>query len=639
MCGIAGELDWRGGRREGSVIAAMIGSLAHRGPEGRTCWFSPDGRLALGHAQLAFFKGAEAQPVSNRRGMISAVCNGEIYNHRELAAQVREAGIECDIRSDVEVIPYLFELHGTRAFAMLRGEFAFALYDAQDRALYLVRDRFGIKPLYYHADGSLLLFASEAKALFADPRLPRALDHASLATKLVGITLPGSTAFSKILEVKPGSYLEAREAGISERPYWSIQWTSPTRREDGETLAREFLGLFDEAVRVRLQGDFPVGVYLSGGIDSSAVLASMQHAGAPSLKAFTIAFDDRALDESRAALATAQRLGVEHHVLRVRNRDIADNFRQSLWHSEIPVINAHGTAKFLLSRAASAHVKAIMTGEGADELFAGYPYFGANAERGQRHGLVRQLADWSRLLWSRQFGTGFLSIPRPRDVAALNRLFGSAPHLGQRALFYARFIRAHLSRDFRRYFSPVGALQRLAEDLRSHQGEPMNLTNVDRYLALKYDLPAYILNFLADRQEMAHSIEGRVPFLDDKVFEFASALGEQALIGAWGGKQLIRRAFAERLPLKTLATRKKIFFAPPRAADEILRSEWAHHLLSREVTEAAGIFDWKRLLTLRAVLAMTPASSGGGAALRSLLILIVSVHGLQDLFVAGGSRS
>ena len=211
--------------------------------------------------------------------------------------------------------------------------------------------------------------------------------------------------------------------------------------------------------------------------------------------------------------------------------------------------------------------------------------------------------------------------------------------MGQRALFYARFIRAHLSRDFRRYFSPVGALQRLAEDLRSHQGEPMTLTNVDRYLALKYDLPAYILNFLADRQEMAHSIEGRVPFLDDKVFEFASALGEQALIGAWGGKQLIRRAFAERLPLKTLATRKKIFFAPPRAADEILRSEWAHHLLSREVTEAAGIFDWKRLLTLRAVLKMTPAASGGGAALRSLLILIVSVHGLQDLFVAGGSRS
>ena len=209
MCGIAGELDWRGGRREGSVIAAMIGSLAHRGPEGRTCWFSPDGKLALGHAQLAFFKGAEAQPVSNRRGMISVVCNGEIYNHRELAAQVREAGIECDIRSDVEVIPYLFELHGTRAFAMLRGEFAFALYDAQDRALYLVRDRFGIKPLYYHAAGSLLLFASEAKALFADPRLPRALDHASLATKLVGITMPGSTAFSKILEVKPGSYLEA----------------------------------------------------------------------------------------------------------------------------------------------------------------------------------------------------------------------------------------------------------------------------------------------------------------------------------------------------------------------------------------------------------------------------------------------
>jgi asparagine synthase (glutamine-hydrolysing) len=639
MCGIAGELDWRGGRREPSAIAAMIRSLAHRGPEGRTSWFSSDGKLALGHAQLSFFKGAEAQPVANRRGTISVVCNGEIYNHRELAQLVRDAGIECDVRSDVEVIPYLFEWRGVGSFALLRGEFAFALYDSQNRSLYLVRDRFGIKPLYYYAAGSLLLFASEAKALFADPRVPRMLDHDSLGTKLVGITLPGSTAFSKIMEVKPGSYLVSSENGASGQPYWSIKWGVPTRRGDGETLSRDFLGVFDEAVRLRLQGDYPVGVYLSGGIDSSAVLASMVHGGAPSLKAFTIAFDDRVLDESRPAFDTASRLGVEHHVLRVRHRDIAENFRQSLWHSEIPVINAHGTAKFLLSRAASSHVKAIMTGEGADELFAGYPYFGANAGSGQRHGAVRQIADWSRLLWSRQFGTGFLSIPRAGDIAALVGLFGSAPHIGQRALFYARFVRPHLSRDFLHCFSPVGALQTLAADLRSHQAEPMTLTNVDRFLALKYDLPAYILNFLADRQEMAHSIEGRVPFLDDNVVEFASALGEEALTGEWGGKRLIRRAFSDRLPAPTLASRKKIFFAPPRAADEILRSEWAHHLLSREVTEAVGIFSWKRLVSLRMVLNVASPRWGAGAALRSLLILIVSVHALHDLFVVGGSRN
>jgi len=145
-------------------------------------------------------------------------------------------------------------------------------------------------------------------------------------------------------------------------------------------------------------------------------------------------------------------------------------------------------------------------------------------------------------------------------------------------------------------------------------------------------------HFLADRQEMAHSIEGRVPFLDDKVFAFASALGEESLIGEWGGKRLIRKAFADRLPQATLASRKKIFFAPPRAADEILRSEWAHHLLSREVTEAVGIFSWTRLQALRVVLKLSSPRLGGGAALRSLLILIVSVHALHDLFVVGGSR-
>jgi asparagine synthase (glutamine-hydrolysing) len=639
MCGIAGEWDWSGVPRAQSVIATMIDTLAHRGPEGRTCWFSPDGKLALAHAQLSFFKGAEAQPVSNRRNTIFVVCNGEIYNYRDLAQVVHRSGISCDFRSDVEVIPYLYELRGLSSFALLRGEFAFALYDSVSQSLYLVRDRFGIKPLYYHSTGSSVVFASEVKALFGNPRVPRILDSASLATKLFGITFPGSTAFSTIREVKPGSYLEVGTTRISEQPYWSLRLEPAERPVDPGALAHNFLDLFDEAVRVRLHGDYPIGAYLSGGIDSSAVLSSMVHSGARSIKAFTVSFEDKLLDEGQAALNTASRLGVEHHILRVRDRDLSENFLHSIWHSEIPVINTHGTAKFLLSRAAHVHVKGIMTGEGADELFAGYPYFAPDERAGRASGIRLQFANWYHLFASRQFASDLLPIPREKDINRLIALFGCAPYLGRRALFYARFIRAQLNRDFLRYFSPLGALQLLAEELRPVKVRTMTPVNVDRFLALTYDLPAYHLNFLADRQEMAHAIEGRVPFLDNNVVAFATALRGEALIGEGAGKTLIRRAFAKRLPPETLISRKKIFLSPPTAVDDIFRSEWAYHLLSRAVTDAVGVFDWRKLTLLRTGLKVIPASSGAGTALRTALTLIVSLHALHHLFIVGRSRS
>jgi asparagine synthase (glutamine-hydrolysing) len=639
MCGIAGEWDWSGGRREQSVIAAMIDSLAHRGPEGQTCWFNSDGNLALACARLSFFDGAKTQPASNGRNSIFVVCNGEIYNHRELAGLIRQSGVDLDIHSDIEIIPYLYELRGSSSFALLRGEFAFALYDGEKRCLYLVRDRFGIKPLYYHPAATSILFASEIKALFTNPRVARKLDHASIATKLFGITHPGDTSFSTIREVKPGSYLEVSATKICEQPYWSPSLVDTGPPRDLRELAHDFLEIFDEAVRVRLHGDYPIGVYLSGGIDSSAVLASMVHGGAKSLKAFTINFENRRFDESREALNTASRLGVEHHLVRVRNRDIAENFLHSIWHCEIPVINSHGTSKFILSRAASAHVKGIMTGEGGDELFAGYPYFGANDTAYNRIGSREKLAGWWHLFGSGQLLTGFLPIPREKDLDRLRALFGCAPYLGRRALFYARLIRRLLSSEFLRYFSPLDALESVRQELGSAKIGALTPMNMDRLLALKYDLPAYILNFLADREEMAHSIEGRVPFLDNNVVAFATALRDASLIGEAAGKKLIRVAFAERLPPETLSSRKKIFLAPPAAVDEILRSEWAHHMLARTVTDAVGVFDWRKLAWLRTGVKVTPAHSGAGTAMRALLIFAISLHALHELFIVGRSRS
>jgi asparagine synthase (glutamine-hydrolysing) len=455
---------------------------------------------------------------------------------------------------------------------------------------------------------------------------------------LFGVTAPGNTAFLSIREVKPASYLQVTATKISEHPYWTLRLEKREPPTDAASLSRDFLDCFDEAVRVRLHGDYPIGVYLSAGVDSSAVLASMVHAGATSLRAFTVKFEDKWLDESPAAMQTASHLGVEHHVVRVRDRDVADNFLQSIWHSEIPVINCHGTAKFILSRAASAHVKAVMTGEGADELFGGYAYFGAKNGTGKQSGIRQQIANWRRLIGSREFVSSFLSVAREKDGNRLRALFACTPHLGLRALFYGRLIRPFLSRDFLPYFSPLGALEQIRQNLEFTAVPAMTQMNVDRFLALRYDLPAYLLNFLADREEMAHSIEGRVPFLDDNVVAFAAGLCDEALVGNAAGKKLVRTAFAERLPQQALISRKKIFLTPPSAVDQVLRSEWAHHLLSRTVTDAVGVFDWRKLELLRVATKITPVRSGAGNAMRSLMILIVSVHALRDLFVVGRRR-
>ena len=639
MCGIAGEWAWNDDAPSRSVITAMIGQLAHRGPEGTSHWFSPDGRLALAHSQLSFFKQGPAQPVRNSRNTIFAVCNGEIYNHRELAAIAGGSGPAVDIKSDVEVIPYIYERLGPSCFAMLRGEFAFALFDTEQQVLHLVRDRFGIKPLSYHVTGGSVAFASEIKALFANPRIPRALDNEAVATKLFGITIPGATAFSKIRDVKPGTFLSLSRSGISEEPYAIPRLRPSEAPRDLAALSEEFLPLFDEAVRIRLHGDFPIGVYLSGGIDSSAVLASMAHSGAKRIKAFTIGFEDRLLDETPVARLTAARFGVEHHIVRVTDRDIAENFLSSLWHSEIPVINAHGTAKFLLSRAASTQVKAVMTGEGSDELFAGYSYFGANLDASQQFGFRRQVANWYRMLCSDRTASGFQSVPREKDINRLKKIFACTPHLGLRTLFYGRWIRNLLSRDFVRYFSPLSTLELIRQEIGSDEIAAMTPTNLDRFAALRYDLPAYLLNFLGDRQEMAHSIEGRVPFLDEKVAQFAAVLRDESLLREAAGKKLIRTAFASRLPPETLASRKQIFLAPPAGTDQILKSDWAHQLLSKPVTEAVGVFDWRKLELLRIGLKAMPAHSGIGNAARSLMTMVISLHALHHLFVAGNGRN
>ena len=602
MCGIAGEFRWNGGRVRPGTLLPMINAIAHRGPDGMTSWVSADGRMAMAHALLSFFTGGKPQPLASTSGKIFVVCNGEIYNHRSLTEMLRKDGVALDPASDVEVLPFLYERYGTAAFAMLRGEFAFALYDAEAQALFLVRDRFGIKPLHYALRRDGVLFGSEAKAVLAHPDMERALDRLAVLRSVGSIKLPGQSLFSGVAEVKPASFIRFCGAEVTQHAFWSAVAQPVPGRSDAE-LAHSLESLLDAAVRLRLHGDYPVGAYLSGGMDSSVVLSGLVRAGVANLKAFTIGFEEAGYDERHRAAATAKAFGVEHHVVDVSNGDIAAHFLPSLRHNEIPVLNWHGTAKYLLSRAASGEVKAVLTGEGSDELFGGYAYFAQSSDAA--------LAERYPFIVER---------------------FGATPRVPILAIDRVRRMRPFLAPDIAAQVSSREAVDALLGDMPERDFHALGAVEVNRQLALHHNLPGYTLN-MCDRTEMSHGLEGRPPFLDDAVVAFALSLPSEAMSGERGGKKLLREAFAHRLPAHVLNTPKWGLQAPDSATDAILQSEEAQVLLSREVTARAGIFHWERLMQARDALSRSPAQSPLRSRCRSALLFALSVQGLHHLFV------
>jgi asparagine synthase (glutamine-hydrolysing) len=599
MCGIAGELRWSGGPVRRSTLLSMISAIAHRGPDGMTSWVSGDGRMAMAHALLSFFTHGAPQPLASGSGKVLVVCNGEIYNHGTLTDRLRKDGVELEPQSDVAVLPFLYERYGTAAFGMLRGEFAFALYDAEAQALFLVRDRLGIKPLHYAVGHDGVLFGSEAKAVLAHPEMERAFDRTALTHWVCSIKLPGKSLFAGIDEVKPGSFVRVRAGRITKEVYWAPVAAPIAARSDAE-LAHTLEGLLDAAVRLRLHGDYPVGAYLSGGIDSSAVLAGLVRAGVSNVKAFTIGFEE--FDERRRAAATAKQLGIEHHVVDVTNADIAAHFLPSLRHNEIPVLNWHGTAKYLLARAAAREVKSVLTGEGSDELFGGYAYFARsrNAESAARYPFIFER-------------------------------FGATPYAATFAAERARFMSPFLMPELAAGVSSAATIEALLQDI------PLDVRGLDpvelnRQLALRHNMPGYVLN-LCDRTEMSHGLEGRPPFLDDALVAFALSLPTEAISGERSDKMLLRDAFAERLPQHVLTTAKWPLTAPSRATDVIATSETGEMLLSQEMTERAGIFAWEKLRRVREALDILPPNARERRSCRALLTFALSLHGLHHLFV------
>lgn len=551
-------------------LDAALKSLEHRGPDGCGSWMSRDGLWTLGHTRLSIIGLNNGdQPMVSPDDTVHMVANGELYGYRKIRERLRADGYRFCTDSDSEVALHLYRERGTQAASVLRGEFAIVIADERQRMMLAIRDRFGIKPLYYAVVNGDVFFASEIKALLA-LGVPAVWD---LEGATGGFGRPHEkTEFAGINTVPPGCYAIARDGQVRIYPYWD--WEFPTAEEmrndtRGETeVVEEFRETLRDAVRERLVADVEVASYLSGGIDSCAVLGLAQQEMGRPIRAFTLTFENPLYDETSIAEAQAKHVGATYHPIPITGREIADSFADAVWHSETQMFNGHGVAKYLLSRAVrNAGIKVVFTGEGADEMLGGYPYFRVDALNDDA---ALSAAQKSALL-DEMFGTNeatrALMMPAqvnsPEMQAVAHRLDWSPATLNvgaAQAGMVASLFRDDLPMSVRQYQPLVSALDRLPVAQRVTGRDRLNQV---LYINAKTVLPNFILNYLADRMEMAHSVEGRVPFLDHHVAQVAARVPVRMKVKGIREKHVLREATRDVLIPEVYDRQKHPFTTPP----------------------------------------------------------------------------
>jgi asparagine synthase (glutamine-hydrolysing) len=566
MCGIVAIVSRETPIREERLERAVL-RLRHRGPDAQQWWLAPHGRAGLGHARLSVIDLATgAQPIASEDGALHLVVNGEFYGYEALRCELKRRRHQFRTRSDSEVALHLYEERGVGCLADLRGEFAFALWDERRQALFAARDRFGIKPLFYTMVQGALLLASEVKALAA-AGLPLAWDRESVFQSLFACVAPDRTLFAGVKQVPPGHYLVATRESLRVAPYWEVNYPKDTGarpdRHEKEWI-EELRARVEEAVRLRLRADVPVGCMLSGGLDSSAALGVARKHSPGTLSAFTIAFDHPDYDESEIARETAWRAGAVFHPVRVTNSDFAAHFADAVWHSESLHYNAHGVARHLLSRAVrDAGLKVMLAGEGADEIGAGYHFCEKALESGATGSWLKVLRALPRLCARKNAVEELIAETSPWLVRA-SRWIG----FPETALGYVAekigVMRGFLSEDFaaefkrrdpyREFFRGIHTRDQLAGR------EPVKQL---LYLWMKSFFPNYVL--AGERLDMAHGVEVRLPFLDHKLFEFARDIPAALLARSGRQKFALREAMRPFVTEQVYAGRKRPFLAPPSA--------------------------------------------------------------------------
>jgi asparagine synthase (glutamine-hydrolysing) len=599
VCGIAGILGTAGGAHPSpSELAAMIGRLRHRGPDGTGVHV--DRRVGLAHSRLSIIDLAGGrQPIANEDETVHVVFNGEIFNYVELREALVRRGHAFRTQSDTEVIVHLYEDHGERFVDHLNGQFAIALWDAKSERLVLARDRTGIRPLFYADRAGRLAFASEVKALFALPWMQRALDRRALAeTCTYWAPLAPHTAFEGVLQLPPGHVLVDDMRGRRVERYWD--WSFPESHHETQAsqaeLAERLRDLLVDSVRLQLRSDVPVGAYLSGGLDSAVIAAFARRFNKAPVRTFSLTFEDPEFDESAFQSQLVRHLGTEHTSIRVTGRDIAQAFPRAVAHAESPIVRTAPVPLMLLSgHVREAGYKVVLTGEGADEVFGGYDLF---KEARIRRFCARSPGSPGRAkLLERLYP--YLK-HSPVGAGALGRSFFQADLGDPSAPGFGHLPRWRTTGRIARYFShatreAVGAwdaVQAVGATLPAEYARWSPLAR-DQYLEAHTLMTGYLLCSQGDRMAMANSVEGRFPFLDHRVIEFANALPPGMKLRGLSEKFLLREAVRGLVPESIRERTKQPYRAPDSQsffADGV-PVDYVDAMFSGDAIRSAGYFE------------------------------------------------
>lgn len=596
MCGICGELNHTGELVAPALLRKMAGMLRHRGPDDTGVYC--DSAVGLGHARLSIIDiSGGRQPMCAPDHSVAITFNGEIFNYIELRDELLRKGHRFVTSSDTEVILHLYQEEGEQCVERLNGQWAFAIWEARRRRLFLSRDRFGVRPLFYTQAAGKFFFASEIKALLACPEVDWELDLEALDQVFTfWFVLPPRTAFRNIWQLPPGHSLIIEDGSLRVTRYWHFNFPDDGDYLVGseEELSGELLGLLLDATRLRSRADVPVGAYLSGGLDSTFVAALAKKTLADRLRTFSVSFVDPEFDESTHQEAAIAFLGTHHSSVRCSSADILRVFPEVVWHAEQPILRTAPAPLFLLSSLVrSSGYKVALTGEGADEILGGYDIFkevkirsfwARNPGSSMRPKLLKRLYPYMQGI-------------RRQPHAYLERFFSVGPRdLGNP--FFSHLPRWNLTARLKQFFSEAvrQALRPDAALSELHHAMPLSFASWPwfhraEYLEFMYLLPGYILSSQGDRMALAHSVECRYPFLDHRIVEFASKLHPNLKMKVLDEKHLLKRAAQGWIPDSIRQRHKQPYRAPSGIDLAGPGAEYVKEMLSVGRIRRDGIFD------------------------------------------------
>lgn len=642
MCGIAGILRGDGSPVARDVLLRMVATLDHRGPDAHG--LSLRGPVGLGHTRLSIIDLAGGlQPMSSRDGSLTVTFNGEIFNYLELREELIGLGRQFDSNSDTEVLLQAYAQWGESCVTRFNGQWAFAIWDDNLQKLFISRDRFGKRPLFYTRIGNDVLFASEIKALFAHPGVAKSIDPVSLDQLFTfWATLPARTVFRGIHQLPPAHSLTVANGELKVSRYWDFDFSTQFDGRSSDELQSDLLDRLTEAVQIRLRSDVPVGAYLSGGLDSSVTASLAKTLNRDRLCTFSVEFEDAEFDESHYQQEVVRSLGTAHQTVRCTHDDIGRVFPQVIRHTETPILRTAPAPMYLLSKIVrEAGFKVVLTGEGADEILGGYDIFkeaklrrfcSREPDSRRRQTLLKRLYPYMKNIQS-------------QPAAYLNAFFKVRPGDLQ-SPFFSHLPRWELTSKLKGFFSAeVLAASYDSDPIQEAEALlPDAFRNWDRFSQSQYLettglLAGYILSSQGDRMAMANGIECRSPFLDTNIAEFAMNLPSRLKMAGLNEKHILKKATSHLVPDVIRQRSKQPYRAPDVQSffdtqTGMARFEYVDDLLSTSSIESSGLFDAGQVSKL-----VEKARAGGviGARDNMALVGILSAQLVVEQFINGRS--